>query len=171
MFLIVGLGNYPKEYELNRHNIGFMSVDNFAQKYSADFKTETKFCRSIATGRCFAINPICIFANRSPCNVLHPFVSEMVNKHPGQFSDLIQAGAGIDGQNRKMKAEGSKESAGKRYAPHTHEKAVNVEKRVAARGKHAVDNDGANAPSHHVHCENYQHPAQTIPCRSCQLYG
>ena len=48
MFLIVGLGNYPKEYEFNRHNIGFMSVDNFAQKYSADFKTEAKFKADVA---------------------------------------------------------------------------------------------------------------------------
>ena len=43
MYLVVGLGNYPKEYELTRHNIGFMSLDNFAQKYSVSFKTEMKF--------------------------------------------------------------------------------------------------------------------------------
>ena len=49
MFLIVGLGNYPKEYELTRHNIGFMAIDNFAQKYSADFKTETKFKADVAS--------------------------------------------------------------------------------------------------------------------------
>ncbi len=49
MFLIVGLGNYPKEYELTRHNIGFMAIDNFAKKYSADFKTETKFKADIAS--------------------------------------------------------------------------------------------------------------------------
>ena len=43
MYLVVGLGNYPKEYDLTRHNIGFMCVDNFAQKYGADFKVENKF--------------------------------------------------------------------------------------------------------------------------------
>ena len=42
MFLVVGLGNYPKEYELTRHNIGFMCLDNLADKYSASFKTEAK---------------------------------------------------------------------------------------------------------------------------------
>ncbi|MCR4880369.1 MAG: aminoacyl-tRNA hydrolase [bacterium] len=49
MYLVVGLGNYPKEYDLTRHNIGFMCIDNFAQKYSADFRTETKFKADMAS--------------------------------------------------------------------------------------------------------------------------
>lgn len=49
MYLLVGLGNYPKEYELTRHNIGFMCIDNLAQKYGADFKTEAKFKADIAS--------------------------------------------------------------------------------------------------------------------------
>lgn len=49
MYLIAGLGNYPKEYELTRHNMGFMCVDNFAQKHGAEFKTETKFKAEIAS--------------------------------------------------------------------------------------------------------------------------
>ncbi len=49
MFLIVGLGNYPPKYELTRHNIGFMSVDNLAEKYNANFKSETKFKAEIAS--------------------------------------------------------------------------------------------------------------------------
>ena len=49
MFLIAGLGNYPKEYDLTRHNIGFMCVDNIAEKYGADFKTENKFKADISS--------------------------------------------------------------------------------------------------------------------------
>ena len=49
MFLIVGLGNYPKEYELTRHNIGFMCLDNLADKNSASFKTEAKFKADVAS--------------------------------------------------------------------------------------------------------------------------
>ena len=49
MKLIVGLGNPGREYELTRHNIGFMAIDNFAQKYSADFKTEARFKADIAS--------------------------------------------------------------------------------------------------------------------------
>ena len=49
MYLVVVLGNYPKEYDLTRHNSGFMCVDNFAQKYGADFKVENKFKAEVAT--------------------------------------------------------------------------------------------------------------------------
>ena len=38
MKLIVGLGNPGKKYENTRHNIGFMAVDNLANKYSVTFK-------------------------------------------------------------------------------------------------------------------------------------
>ena len=38
MKMIVGLGNPGKEYELTRHNIGFMIVDNYANKYQSEFK-------------------------------------------------------------------------------------------------------------------------------------
>ncbi|MFN0049547.1 MAG: aminoacyl-tRNA hydrolase [Cytophagales bacterium] len=52
-YLIVGLGNIGAEYELTRHNIGFLSVDQFAEKnkvvfevdrlaYKADFKHKGK---------------------------------------------------------------------------------------------------------------------------------
>lgn len=49
MLLIAGLGNYPKEYDLTRHNVGFMCIDNFAQKYDANFKAEPKFKAEIAS--------------------------------------------------------------------------------------------------------------------------
>ena len=37
-YLIVGLGNIGHEYELTRHNVGFISLDQLADKYGADFE-------------------------------------------------------------------------------------------------------------------------------------
>ncbi len=36
-YLIVGLGNIGPEYEFTRHNIGFLVLDQLADKYHADF--------------------------------------------------------------------------------------------------------------------------------------
>jgi len=45
MKLIIGLGNYGKEYEFTRHNAGFMVVKRLLEKLKrrANFKTEKKF--------------------------------------------------------------------------------------------------------------------------------
>lgn len=49
MKLIVGLGNPGREYENTRHNIGFMLVDNFAEKNNMKFDKE-KFNAEYAMG-------------------------------------------------------------------------------------------------------------------------
>ena len=50
MWLIVGLGNPGKEYEKNRHNVGFMAVDEIASRYTmAPFRA--KFSGLIAEGQ------------------------------------------------------------------------------------------------------------------------
>lgn len=39
-YLIAGLGNIGQEYELTRHNIGFLTLDRLADNNGIDFKTE-----------------------------------------------------------------------------------------------------------------------------------
>jgi len=39
-FLIAGLGNIGTEYELTRHNIGFLTLDRLADNHKIDFKTD-----------------------------------------------------------------------------------------------------------------------------------
>lgn len=40
MYLIVGLGNIGGQYELSRHNIGFMAVDHLADKYQIEINKD-----------------------------------------------------------------------------------------------------------------------------------
>ena len=39
---IIGLGNPGKEYIKNRHNIGFLLLENFSEKYDAQFTLKKK---------------------------------------------------------------------------------------------------------------------------------
>ena len=41
-FFLAGLGNPGKEYEQNRHNIGFMILNRFANKYGENFSKYEK---------------------------------------------------------------------------------------------------------------------------------
>lgn len=50
MRAIIGLGNPGKRYELTRHNVGFMVVDKFAEKYNLGFRT-TEFDYVFSEGR------------------------------------------------------------------------------------------------------------------------
>ena len=43
MRLVVGLGNPGKEYQLNRHNIGFLAVDAFSKKHQLDLYRTKKY--------------------------------------------------------------------------------------------------------------------------------
>ena len=45
MILILGLGNPGPEYELTRHNIGFMVVDTLAKKHDIPLKSIGHYCR------------------------------------------------------------------------------------------------------------------------------
>ena len=63
MKLIVGLGNYPKEYNLTRHNIGFIMVDYLHDIGDFDTWSENKklLCNiskgSVFNNDCILIKP------------------------------------------------------------------------------------------------------------------
>ncbi len=46
--LIIGLGNPGDKYAKTRHNAGFWFIDELANKYSAEFKNESKFSGELA---------------------------------------------------------------------------------------------------------------------------
>lgn len=79
MKLIVGLGNPGKEYELTRHNIGFMVIDELAQAFELVFKLDKSFFYSsfrIGNEHVQLIKPI-TYMNLSGDAVL-----KAIKKHP-----------------------------------------------------------------------------------------
>lgn len=51
MFLIIGLGNPGKQYEITRHNIGFMAIDKIAEHFNFEpFSPNKKLKAAIAKG-------------------------------------------------------------------------------------------------------------------------
>lgn len=49
-YLIVGLGNPGEKYAKTRHNLGFMALDAFAEKYGWRFKREWRLEGKVAVG-------------------------------------------------------------------------------------------------------------------------
>lgn len=48
MRVVVGLGNPGEKYRFTRHNIGYICIDEFAQRFGVSFKYENKFKSQIA---------------------------------------------------------------------------------------------------------------------------
>ena len=85
MKLVVGLGNPGKEYQNNRHNVGFMAVDWLANQQFPDYKSQItkKFGDEIIhSGKYLLVKPQ-MFMNRSG-----EVVAKLVNFYKIRAEDL-----------------------------------------------------------------------------------
>jgi len=65
MKLIIGLGNPGEKYAKNRHNVGFMVVDHFAQENDLSWKEKSKLGAFIAEGDGYVLAKPTTFMNDS----------------------------------------------------------------------------------------------------------
>lgn len=83
---IVGLGNPGRDYELTRHNIGFLVVDELARRHGLSFRRSFWFSAWIATGRIGA-NKVRLVKPRTFMNQSGRAVAPMLRRR--NVGDLI----------------------------------------------------------------------------------
>ena len=85
--LIVGLGNPGEQYKRNRHNIGYMCVDHYAEKYAIPFNSKQANAR-IGTGELLGLDIMMVkpetFMNRSG-----EAVKRLCKKHQIKLGNII----------------------------------------------------------------------------------
>lgn len=68
MRAIVGIGNPGKKYQFNRHNVGFLALDHFAEKYQIKFfpsKYDYYFAEGEVEGNSFVLAKPTTYVNNS----------------------------------------------------------------------------------------------------------
>jgi PTH1 family peptidyl-tRNA hydrolase len=106
MKLIVGLGNYPKEYEFTRHNAGFLAIDDFCKKNLLELKTE-KFNGLYVKTDSYIISKPLTFMNNSG-----DFVREIVKFFKIDIKDILIITDDIDSNFGSLKFRSNGSSGG-----------------------------------------------------------
>ena len=87
MRIVVGLGNPGREYSLTRHNLGFMTVNMFAARYSLSF-SRRKFKSHIASGP-VAGEEVLLVKPQTFMNLSGDAVGPLVRFYRSPLSDLL----------------------------------------------------------------------------------
>ena len=109
MWVIAGLGNPGRKYSRTRHNIGFMAVEEIAQRNGIEF-TDRKEYRigrgSIEGHNVILIEPL-LYMNRSG-----PIVNAILKKFTVQFDNLIIIHDDLDMETGKLRIRKTGSSGG-----------------------------------------------------------
>ena len=102
MKVLVGLGNPGVKYSISRHNIGFITLDLIAAKYSLVFEKSKRFEAEIATGiieeqSCILCKPLTYM------NLSGRSVAKLLNYYKLAADDLLVLFDDIDLERGKVK--------------------------------------------------------------------
>lgn len=109
MWVIAGLGNPGRKYSRTRHNIGFMAVEEIAQRNGIEFsdRKEYRIGRgSIEGHNVILIEPL-LYMNRSG-----PAVNAILKKFTVQFDNLIVIHDDLDMETGKLRIRKTGSSGG-----------------------------------------------------------
>ncbi|MBU0535274.1 MAG: aminoacyl-tRNA hydrolase [Patescibacteria group bacterium] len=107
MKLIVGLGNPGEKYFKNRHNTGFIIVDEIASKNSLSWENSSKFNAEIAVSKDFILAKPQTYMNKSG-----EAVFKILNFYKVDTSDLVVIHDDVDLQFGEIKKQLGVSSAG-----------------------------------------------------------
>jgi PTH1 family peptidyl-tRNA hydrolase len=107
MKLIVGLGNPGVEYSKNRHNTGFIIVDECVTKKSMSWENSSKFNAEICVSKDFILAKPQTFMNNSG-----DAVSKILNFYKIDIGDLLVIHDDVDLQFGEVKKQMGAGSAG-----------------------------------------------------------
>jgi PTH1 family peptidyl-tRNA hydrolase len=85
--ILLGIGNPERRYSLNRHNIGFMLLDYFAQTHSISFKA-SKFDYYFAQGEIFQ-NPFLLVKPTTYVNNCGVAALQALNNYETDINDFL----------------------------------------------------------------------------------
>ena len=112
MKLIVCLGNYPKEYDLTRHNVGFFIGNFIRDEYNFDdWKEDKKLICNITRGSLFSKDCLIIKPN-TYMNNSGDSVAKVVNFYKIKPCDIVVIHDEIDLPFGIVKTTNSRNSAG-----------------------------------------------------------
>lgn len=87
MKIIVGLGNYGKEYEKTYHNLGFMCIDKVAESLGVSFSI--KKCRSLIAETKINGEKVLLVKPQTYMNLSGEAVREIISFYKSDINDLI----------------------------------------------------------------------------------
>ncbi len=88
MKCIVGLGNPGSKYELTRHNVGFLVVDELAKQIGAEFRSKRSLEAEIAEGQ-LGNERVLLVKPHTFMNASGRTVADVLKKYPVSNQDLL----------------------------------------------------------------------------------